>query len=605
MTEELLNEFLSIDIKEILCLKKQPQGNLEDCLKLLDKNRIEVICHNWLSVPTDFRNKAKCLEFLKETLINKFKENIMILPITSVLELLDFINGKRKDFENDTLIKMGIVFVYKQNNKFKYYVPDDIKELFQTKLDKETLSTIEANSFLSFASTMLFVCGLISIDELFKIYQKNNKIINKEAIDKALKKGKIISINGKEYLWNRHFKFREEYKDFVNMPLSDSLELDKETYYMISISIKISNLKDDLGIKDNEFVLDFIQTVFPEPMDFLETSNILASKYHLNKRQKNILTNNLIALDEEICYWCFRGRTKAEVDMELFTLTELPKDETLMSYLKVLNKEALDLLFEQYNVLNINDLREAILTDFEEYVYSDLSDIDDGSFIDDDYLDSYQIRRGYYYFYNNIKYIPKEIFEEYNKMDDANFINDIDYVNEYILMYGMIKRKDLQKILREHHNINYSLEELDEIVDFNDFIIEDNYYLCMENIREFESIILEQSKNDKYKIIDEHTNQEMLENDLEEEIQDHLKGVIPITKIDIVISSIFIALHLGILDKDMLKNVFDSEHIHLKNNTFDKLYDIAKKYKNNFALWIHKGNSFNDLYQKGLNKKID
>ena len=95
MTEELLNEFLSIDIKEILCLKKQPQGNLEDCLKLLDKNQIEVICHNWLSVPTDFRNKAKCLEFLKETLINKFKENIMILPITSVLELLDFINGKR------------------------------------------------------------------------------------------------------------------------------------------------------------------------------------------------------------------------------------------------------------------------------------------------------------------------------------------------------------------------------------------------------------------------------------------------------------------------------------------------------------------------------
>ncbi len=39
MTEELLNEFLSIDIKEILCLKKQPQGNLEDCLKLLDKNQ--------------------------------------------------------------------------------------------------------------------------------------------------------------------------------------------------------------------------------------------------------------------------------------------------------------------------------------------------------------------------------------------------------------------------------------------------------------------------------------------------------------------------------------------------------------------------------------
>lgn len=190
-------------------------------------------------------------------------------------------------------------------------------------------------------------------------------------------------------------------------------------------------------------------------------------------------------------------------------------------------------------------------------------------------------------------------------MDDANFINDIDYVNEYILMYGMIKRKDLQKILSKYHDIDFSLEELDEIVDFNNFVIEDNYYLCMENIREFESIISEQSKNDKYKIIDEHTNQEMLENDLEEEIQDHLKGVIPITKIDIVISSIFIALHLGILDKDMLKNVFDSEHIHLKNSTFDKLYNIAKKYKNNFALWIHKGNSFNDLYQQGLNKKID
>ena len=316
----------------------------------------------------------------------------------------------------------------------------------------------------------------------------------------------------------------------------------------------------------------------------------------------------------EIRYWSLGGKTLEEDLADHFILETKPTNETLKSCLKVLNDEAKDILCQIYDSNNQKNLKEKII---QGLIEENLSSEDKQLILNEQkkedkniVLGPYDIVHGYAYPYkeNGITKIlvPKEI-EEILLTENQNEMNTGDLIEAYMILNGIIRKEELQKLLKNNHGQDLSIGELDhEILKDNHFII-DEYYSVMNDLSKFEKeIILTPKDGKEYKIVDKGTSKTLdLVDDLYEEIESYLENIKmnEISKKEFAGTALML-LHTGIYSPEALKDLMAENDFYLDKTIFRKIIECINKYKNDIPLWTYNGFTKKELNSRPKKNKI-
>ena len=579
-------------LKENVELKKEPKGNLEDYLELLDDEALSNLAHYW---DDDFElkdySKEESITILKENILDNFVENICTLSAANLVELRDFASGKINKITRDNIYQVGALYVYKG----KTYMPDDIKDLCGKYINDEVIFNSEFAYFCITTKALIFLYGIISVDDVIKIYTKDKKIYNKEEITNEIDEVySVVDINGVRYLLNDSIKLNDEYKNIATKKINKEFSATTAFMYSFDIINGIKRIQENNNIKNEHFIDDYIAYVFPKYQNAQTIANYFKEKYKLSNKKTEKLVEEIKYLEDDILYWDYRGYYKNDIDAKKFVLTKLPKDEKLKSYLEVLNKDALGILYDKYDTDNISTLVPLILDEFSEYTY------DYDVFIEDDEIDNNELTKGFYFEYKNKKMIPDEIKVEYNMSEVIKNQLYRNYIPEYVLINGVIERKALQKILKEHHGMDYSLKEIDEIILDCGLTISGDYYYYLSDISDFEKDLILKARNNDYKILDESSPNYLdfitgFAKKLKMICQKHNFGGDVLNEMT---GSILFLLHLNMFSRDFFNSLAQSNNSFLKEDLIDDIVALANEYKNDFPLWNKNGYSMNELMSK-------
>ena len=577
---------MNFDYKENVKLKKEPNGNLEDYLKLLNREQLNAIADFWNELTSSLED-SECIELIVNNLINDINEIIASLPSDSLIEFRDFLNGKIKKVKQNSLFQCGLIYIYKNN----YYIPDDIKKLCQDKITDEVIIDSSVNYAIIYIKLLLFVYGIISIDDVITLCQKEIKIINKDKFIVKLKEiYKVLNIDNKEYFWNEEIPYNDEFAEFARNRINFNLTLSDVTLYTVDLFNGIKNIARELNIKDKKFFDEYFVYAFPKQIDANKITDYFADKYNLSKNKKEKFRELVKHLERDIIYWEDRGHHKIELKANKMILTKMPKDNKLKSYLEVLNKDGLNILFSDYDVTSIKDLIPKILNEF--YIY-------DNSDINNDDINYYELINGFYFIYKGKKMVPDEMLKAPVIQNVYNIIHH-NYAVEYVLINGIIARKKLQSILKEYHNLDYTLKQLDEQVKEYGITIAGDYYYYLADTTDFEKDLILKNKSNDYKILnDESINyMEVISN-----FSNKLKSIgrkyhYDESIMNELIGSVLFLLHLNMFNEEFLDELAQNNGKLLNKELIKEVTLLANEYKYDFPLWNKNGYTMNEIISK-------
>ena len=399
--------------------------------------------------------------------------------------------------------------------------------------------------------------------------------------------------------------------------------------YMFSIMEFIDSLSKIIKKPYKETLSITISKILSRQRDFIEIANDIEDSFKLNKSNKIEMKDLIGDIYSEIRFWDNGGNTVDEEKIDILLLKSKPKKNTLTECLKNLTKEGLDELCYTYSLDNSISLDEIIVESFNEeasyyfYNYSELEELislDNRIYNGNDNITSFIIN-GYAYIYkenDDIKVlIPKEIKEILRNLDidsldidDDNVIympNEEDYVSAYMTYNGIIYKKELQKLLKENHDFDVPIEELDEIIGDLEMVIGDDYYSLFESDNLLEELVLpNKSRFKKYKIVDinDFTGLDALES-LDIDIRKYLNSInIKNSKINEIEANISILINTNIYSEEGLKSLLEDMNINLTKNNFKELTSIINKYKNDIPIWVFNGYTKKEVNSIPREKKI-
>ena len=593
-------DFLENNINIIYGLRNKPKGNLIDCLRMMSSDQLKLIYAVWF--PNEKLDNLKRVEMankINTLIMDNFEDALLKFLCKDIEKLKKFVNNEEvSDCKN--LIIRGLVFVYDD----EYFVPDDVKEnLIKYLNDNDFVDELNQKEVILIATVKVVVYGLLELDSLFDICKNEfNLVFDEEnAINNLEKIFNIITIDGKKYCVIKDYIPESEYK-LLARPLPYNKNFNEEVEYLNMISYKLGSLLQSIGGKNED--LSFLSAqLLVRPYDVIEVLDTLSKKFKLNKEKKEVLKKGLIELQDEIIYLVDNGEKTTFKRAREYNLVSKPKDNKLKNCLEKLNDDALNKLFKRYNVTSIYELVPLILDSFSEYIFDFKDELDNISLllkndIIEELVKSYEIESGYYFICDDKVLLPEEIRSELVMACNMNSEINYDYIGEYILINGMIKRSKLQEILEEYHNKKYTLNELDRLVIERGFFINGDYYQFEDNYTEFETrLILSNKDNMPYKILnptdyDSHY--------LVSDIASEVGQVLSKTDIDglqkrCFVGTFLLLLHLNMFDKDKFWELSRANNAILKKEYYNEIVNIANKYKNDIPLWNYNGYTKNEV----------
>ena len=592
--------FLEDNINIIYGLRNKPKGNLLSHLRMMSVDQLKLIYNCWFpNKKLDNLKRVEMANKINSVIMNDFKDTLLKLLLKDIKNLEKIINKEEvSDYKN--LITRGLVFVYND----EYFVPDDVKDnLINCLNDKDFVAKINQNEVLLIANVKIIIYGLLELDSFFDICRKEFNLVfdEEKAIDELEKLFEIKTIDDKKYIGYKDFDFDGEYETLAR-PLPYNKDFAEEMAYLTMISFQLIFLLKSIN-KDKNDLGYLISQLLMRPYDVIELLKVLSKKFKLNNEKQEILKKELIKLQDEIIYWVDNGEKTTFKRAREYSLISKPKDKKLKSCLELLNKDALNKLYKRYNVTTIAELVPLIMNNFSEYTFDFNEELDNISLllkndIIEELVRSYEIESGYYFIYNNKVLLPDEIRNELVMACNMNEAINYDYISEYILINGMIKRSKLQEILKEYHNIKCTLNELDRLVSDREFWINGDYYQIDDDYTEFETnLILSNKDNIPYKILNPTDyNPHYLVSD----IADEVRQVLFKTDIDEFdrrrfIGSFMLLLHLNMFNKDKFWELMRINNSIIKKEYYNEIVNIANKYKNIIPLWNYNGFSKNEI----------
>ena len=144
--------------------------------------------------------------------------------------------------------------------------------------------------------------------------------------------------------------------------------------------------------------------------------------------------------------------------------------------------------------------------------------------------------------------------------------NEEDYVSAYMTYNGIIYKTELQRLLKENHDFDVPIEEIDEIINDLEMVIGDDYYSLFESDNLLEELVLpNKSRFKKYRIVDinDFTGLDALES-LDIDIRKYLNSInIKNSKINEIEANISILINTNIYSEEGLKSLLEDMNINL------------------------------------------
>lgn len=599
-------------IKLKACLIKSQKEELENIYSIY-KNEI----YSKNNLP-ELTTKEEMEKFLTENLPLYFKEYLTNIELSNEEEII--FQNRKTNTKNDFLLSLGFIFICEEAKNTSYIVPDELYAIYQDFQTENSEANLNKLDYLF--RLYSFVNGILSLDFLKEIIKFHHLNINEEGINK--------------YLENQHLKkIQDNYlipeldsEDNYNLLIEDKKDAPFKTFninllneyfnlmlsYISKMSIILKTNNDELS--NTLIPLSFLQPTSPENI-----IKVLKEKHKINKKIEEDLRKTIKEYYNDFRYWSLNGQTLDEYTKEQIIteimLPEKPKKANLSTCLDLISDESIKFMLENYHVKNKEELKDAIIDTFNEYVYFFSREFAEAIINNQEidyskYIDQEDLLLGYFYIYQEneeIKYIiPEEIKKVFKSIDLKDLDKDCEcsdcvlenLITNYISMNGVIENKILQKLLKDNHDIELDLKDLDEEVKKDYYIIEKKYYSCISDLDK-ESLKAILKIKDEFKEYKAFTSEiEDIDLSFDEELTNLILNRISLSKEkqEELIEHLSFAVKNGILLSTNLNELLEISDFQLSDKEKKKIANLIHKYQTKISIWTLNGYSVDELNKK-------
>ena len=607
--ESVGEEYSSSD----LILENKVEGNLKDVLKGLDEDQINIIASVYYDDEDSFFKKSlnSKIEYLEKNIIESYKEIIRNASYKQYVILDKLSNNEDVTNMSELFLYSGFCYSYYDKTEVKYLLPTDLKKIYLKEVD----STIKGNSLkgeiLTRIMALFFSNGLVPTDLVYNHYEDDfygyfTKDELLEEIDTAVS---IKKINNKEYFWLIDTPYKNLYEESIDDRVYIKRDLDDIVTYMMSILMLIEEVSKIIKKPYKETLSLIISKVLLKERSLDDILDDFVSEVGLSKKDSSRLDDILIDYYDDLRYWENGGNTQDEILALNLVLKEKPNNSSIKSCLKQLTDNAKEEFKDTYNIDDVSSLDEIIVDDFcnEGYLTIDNDDdmiellaLDGKEYNGNATVTSFIIN-GYAYLYkdkDNFKVIiPDEIKESINNIDEylgdgGMFQNGIEHIlNIYIFYNGVIERKKLQELLKIYHDIDYTLDELDEQIKKVKFNVVGEYYSIFDSIDEImKKVIIPQKKAfKKYKKVDINSDFDYINfTSFNSELSSYIDNLSSKYAKELSMSLIT-TIHMNLFANDFVKSMFKEYNIKYTDKDYKNIIEIINNYKNTLPIWVYNG----------------
>ena len=473
---------------------------------------------------------------------------------------------------------------------------------------------------------LFFSNGLVPTDLVYNHYEDDfygyfTKDELLEEIDTAVS---IKKINNKEYFWLIDTPYKNLYEESIDDRVYIKRDLDDIVTYMMSILMLIEEVSKIIKKPYKETLSLIISKVLLKERSLDDILDDFVSEVGLSKKDSSRLDDILIDYYDDLRYWENGGNTQDEILALNLVLKEKPKNSSIEECLKQLTDNAKEEFKDTYNIDDVSSLDEIIVDDFcnEGYLTIDNDDdmiellaLDGKEYNGNATVTSFIIN-GYAYLYkdkDNFKVIiPDEIKESINNIDEylgdgGMFQNGIEHIlNIYIFYNGVIERKKLQELLKIYHDIDYTLDELDEQIKKVKFNVVGEYYSIFDSIDEImKKVIIPQKKAfKKYKKVDINSDFDYINfTSFNSELSSYIDNLSSKYAKELSMSLIT-TIHMNLFANDFVKSMFKEYNIKYTDKDYKNIIEIINNYKNTLPIWVYNGYSKKEVNSMPKEKKV-
>ena len=622
--ESVGEEYSSSD----LILENKVEGDLKDFLKALDEEQLDIIASVYYNDENSFFKKSLSskIEDLEKNIIESYKEIIKNVSYNQYVILDKLSNNEDVTNMSELFLYSGFCYSYYDKTEVKYLLPTDLKKIYLKEVDPTIKGVSLKGEILTRIMALFFSNGLVPTDLVYSYYPDDfygffTKDELLEEIDTAVS---IKKINNKEYFWLTDTPYKNLYEESIDDRVYIRRDLDDIVTYMMSILMLIEEVSKIIKKPYKETLSLIISKVLLKERSLDDILDDFVSEVGLSKKDSSRLDDILIDYYDDLRYWENGGNTQDEILALNLVLKEKPNNSSIKSCLKQLTDNAKEEFKDTYNIDDVSSLDEIIVDDFcnEGYLTIDNDDdisellaLDGKEYNGNEIVTSFIIN-GYAYLYkdkDNFKVIiPDEIKGSINNIDeylgDSGMIQDgIEHIlNIYLFYNGIIERRKLQELLKIYHDIDYTIDELDEQIKKVKFNAVGDYYCVFDNIDEImKRVIIPQKKAfKKYKKVDinsdfDYINFTNFNSELSSYI-DNLSG-----KYAKELSMSLIAtIHMNLYGNDFVKNMFKEYNIKYTDKDYKNIIEIINNYKNTLPIWTYNGYSKKEVNSMPKEKKV-
>ena len=622
--ESVGEEYSSSD----LILENKVEGDLKDFLKALDEEQLDIIASVYYNDENSFFKKSLSskIEDLEKNIIESYKEIIKNVSYNQYVILDKLSNNEDVTNMSELFLYSGFCYSYYDKTEVKYLLPTDLKKIYLKEVDPTIKGDSLKGEILTRIMALFFSNGLVPTDLVYSYYPDDfygffTKDELLEEIDTAVS---IKKINNKEYFWLTDTPYKNLYEESIDDRVYIRRDLNDIVPYMMSILMLIEEVGKIIKKPYKETLSLIISKVLLKERSLDDILDDFVSEVGLSKKDSSRLDDILIDYYDDLRYWENGGNTQDEILALNLVLKEKPNNSSIKSCLKQLTDNAKEEFKDTYNIDDVSSLDEIIVDDFcnEGYLIIDNDDdiiellaLDGKEYNGNETVTSFIIN-GYAYLYkdkDNFKVIiPDEIKGSINNIDeylgDSGMIQDgIEHIlNIYLFYNGIIERRKLQELLKIYHDIDYTIDELDEQIKKVKFNAVGDYYCVFDNIDEImKRVIIPQKKAfKKYKKVDinsdfDYINFTNFNSELSSYI-DNLSG-----KYAKELSMSLIAtIHMNLYGNDFVKNMFKEYNIKYTDKDYKNIIEIINNYKNTLPIWTYNGYSKKEVNSMPKEKKV-
>ena len=621
--ESVGEEYSSSD----LILENKVEGNLKDVLKGLDEDQINIIASVYYDEKNAFFRKSidNKIELLEAKIKESFKKFINNASYSQYV-ILDKLSNK-EDVTNMSALFLysGFSYSYYDKTEVKYLLPTDLKKIYLKEVDPTIKGDSLKGEILTRIMALFFSNGLVPTDLVYSCYPDDfygffTKDELLEEIDTAVS---IKKINNKEYFWLIDTPYENLYEESIDDRIYIKRDLNDIVPYMMSILMLIEEICKIIKKPYKETISIIISKVLLKERSLDDILDDFVSELGLSKKDSSRLDDILIDYYDDLRYWENGGNTQDEILALNLVLKEKPNNSSIKSCLKQLTDNAKEEFKDTYNIDDVSSLDEIIVDDFcnEGYLtidndddISELLELDGKEYNGNEIVTSFIIN-GYAYLYkdkDNFKVIiPDEIKDIlYNMpLNNEEELDDREIVELYMYYNGVIEKEELRRLLKENHNLDYTIKELDTVIKSLDLFIRKDYYSILGDAKEddMEQMVLSSKKNfKKYKVVD-YSSYDIV--NMSDAFKDDLKEVLSnLTtdeeKLELISSFIISTIYMNCYLDDALYHILDEYKIKYTNKDIKSLKNIVDQYKNDMPIWGYNGYSKKEFNSMPKEKKI-